>query len=200
MALRWATMPSARQATGRFLLLTCALPVLLALALHIVSGRDLWVPRYLTGFLPGLALLSALIVDAVPRPSRRVLAIAIALWWSVAGGFYFAGRWPKPDWTRIIAELAPEGRATLCTNGSFVALPLIFHARAQELHDVRVTSVLGCRVGAEPTWLVYDVERLGVAAAPRLPGLVLGPRIVLFRGMQNLDARRVISTGAATAR
>lgn len=200
VALRWATMPRAepveRRVMGRFVLLAAALPVLLALALHVASGRDLWVPRYLTGFLPGLALLSALVVDAVPKPSRRVLAIAIALWWSVAGGFYFAGRWPKPDWTRIMAALAPEGRATLCTTGSFVGLPFIFHARAQQLDGMRVTGAAGCRARTGLTWLVYDVERTGISPAPRIPGLTLGPRIVLFRGMQNLDARRVIPTHA----
>lgn len=196
-ALRWATMPvvatAARRVTGRFLLLACALPLLLALALHIASGRDLWVPRYLTGFLPGLALLSAVVVDAVPARAQRVLALSAALWWSVAGGFYFAGRWPKPDWTRIIAALAPEGRATLCTTGSFVGLPFIFHARALELEGIRVTGAARCRADAGLTWLIYDVERTGVSPAPRIPGIILGPRIVLFRGMQNMDARRVMN-------
>jgi hypothetical protein len=41
--------------------------------------------------------------------------------------------------------------------------------------------------------LVYDAEPRGVKPPPQVPGLVLGPRIVLFRGLQNLDARRVIA-------
>lgn len=197
VALRWAR--SAREArlgervAGRFLLLACVLPLLLALALHIAGGRDLWVPRYLTGFLPGLALLAALVVEAAPSNARRVVAIGIALWWSVSGGFYFAGRWPKPDWTRILTALAPEGRATLCTSGSFVGLPFIYHARSAELPGIRVTSIAGCTPGEGPTWLVYDVAALGITPAPRAPGMQLGPRIVLFRGMQNLDARRILS-------
>jgi uncharacterized membrane protein len=200
-ALLWATRPleagAERRVTGRFVLLACALPVLLALALHIASGKDLWVPRYLTGFLPGLALMAAMVADAVPIRARRVLAVSAALWWAVAGGFYFAGRWPKPDWTRIMAALAPDGRATLCTTGSFVGLPFIFHARALELDGIRVIGAARCRADAGLTWLVYDVDRTGMTPAPRIPGVILGPRIVLFRGMQSMDARRVLNADAS---
>lgn len=203
IAIRWSLGQGdawrLRRASGRFLLLAAVLPIALAFTLHLAVGGDLWVPRYLTGFVPGLALLAAIVVDAAPHPSRRVLALGIAAWWLVAGAFYFAGRWPKPDWTTIIAQLAPTGRGTLCTGGSFVGLPFIFHARAQGLEQLRVVSPARCAPGDGPTWFVYDVERSGVTPTPALHGLLLGPRVVLFRGMQNLDARRVIGVAPPTA-
>lgn len=177
---------------GSFLLLAGLLPVALAWAMHVTSAHGLWVARYLTGCLPGLALLVAALVDAVPAKARRTTALGIGLWWGVAGAYGITTRSPKPDWTTIIRQLAPEGLATLCTDGSFVGLPLIYHARAQGLDDVQVTAALNCTPENGRTWLVYDVERTGYTPAPQVPGLVLGPRVVLFRGLQSLDARRVI--------
>lgn len=181
-----------RRAVARFILLAAAFPIALALALHLTAGRNLWVARYLSGFIPGLALVAALVVEALPRRLRSGVAVSIAAWWFVAGSLSFANRTPKPDWSQILAILAPDGRGTICADGSFVGLPFIFHARALGLTELHVVNPGVCRPGAGPTWLVYDVERTGVVAPPVVPGLVLGPRIALFRGMQSLDARRVI--------
>lgn len=191
-ALRQRPEAVKASATGRFLLVATVLPVGLALGLHLVADRNLWVARYVSAFIPGLALLAALAVEAVPSRLRAGIATGIALWWLVAGSFSFATRWPKPDWTRILTILAPDGRGTICADGTFVGLPFLFHARAQGLTELHVVNPAVCRPGAGITWLVYDVDRTGVVAPPQVPGLVLGPRIALFRGMQSLDARRVI--------
>lgn len=196
VATAWAATPPVdaprRRAVARFILLAAAFPIALALGLHLTAGRNLWVARYLTGFIPGLALVAALVGEAVPRQLRNGIAASIGAWWLVAGSLSFANRTPKPDWTRILAILTPNGRGTICADGSFVGLPFIFHARAQGLTELQVVNPGACRPGRGPTWLVYDVERTGVVAPPQVPGLVLGPRIALFRGMQSLDVRRVI--------
>lgn len=187
-----------RRDTSRFLLLAALLPVLCVWGLQSSGVRNLWVARYLTGFLPGLALVAAIVVDTIPQPARRTLALSIGGWWLVAGWFSFAARTPKPDWTQMLSALAPNGRATLCTHGSFVGLPFLYHARAQGLDGVRVVSTANCVPGPDPTWLVYDVERTGVTPPPDVAGVAVGPRIAMFRGLQSLDARRV--TGPAPHR
>lgn len=188
-----------RGAAGRFVLLAALLPVAIALALHLSSERPLWVARYLTGFIPALALLPAFVVDAVPRAARRVLAIGLLLWTLVGGSIAFADRWPKPDWTRMIADLAPSGRATLCVDQSIVGLPLLYYARVLEATELRIVNVANCRPQGGPTWLVYNVEFAGLTAAPLPPDASLGPRIVMFRGLQSVDARRVIPAAAGDA-
>lgn len=179
-------------AIGQMLLCAAVLPIAMALGLHLLAERNLWVARYVSGFIPGLALLAALVVEAVPQHVRAAVATGIALWWFTAGALSFANRTPKPDWTQILAILAPDGRGTICADGTFVGLPFIFHARARGLTEIQVVNPGACRPGAGPTWLVYAVERSGVVPPPQVPGLVLGPRVVLFRGLQSLDARRVI--------
>jgi uncharacterized membrane protein len=186
-----ADQPSALRA--RAVLLMSLVPLLAALAAHVLAGSQLVVPRYFTGFLPALFLVPAFALQALPTRRRPAVAIVALLWWGVAGAFNFADRWPKPDWTTLLAILAPEGRATICADGTFVGLNFIFHARASGMDGVQVVHPVRCAPGYGRTWLVYDAEPRGVKPPPQVPGLVLGPRIVLFRGLQNLDARRVIA-------
>jgi uncharacterized membrane protein len=178
---------------ARTLLVLVAVPIGGALVAHAVSGGKLWVPRYATVFTPALALLMGLLVESIATRWRSLCAFAIIAWWSVAGANRFANRTPKPDWSRIIAQLAPNGEATICADRSFVGLPFIYQANVSGRKGIIVLNAPLCRPGHGITWFVYDVEPTGVKPAPQVPGLVLGPRIVLFRGMQNLDARRVIA-------
>lgn len=196
-AMAWAAWRLRRRAgawheaaTARFLAASAVLPLAMFLALHFLLGQRLWVPRYATTLLPGLVLLLAALMDAVPPTWRRGVAISAAAWWLVAGAFAFAERWPKPDWTRLLAALAPQGTAQLCADGSFAGLPFIYYARLAGLNELRVVSPSRCVPQSGLTWLIYEVR--DGAATPATPGLILGPRIVLTRGLQDLDARRVV--------
>lgn len=204
VTIRWALRPvtpgaAPRDPAGdqpllaRATLVMAALPLCAAFAAHIAAGWQLIVPRYFTGFLPVLFLVPAFALQALPPRRLPTVATVVLLWWGTAGAFNFAERWPKPDWTTLLAILAPEGRATICADGTFVGLNFIFHARATGMDGVQVVHPVRCAPGYGRTWLVYDAEPRGVKEPPRVPGLVLGPRIVLFRGLQNLDARRVIA-------
>lgn len=189
--LAWTRQPTAARA--RSLLVLALVPVCGALVAHALSGGKLWVPRYATVFTPAIALLVGLFVQSVAPRWRSVAAFGIVAWWTVAGVNRFANRTPKPDWSRIIASLAPEGEATICADRSFVGLPFIYQSNVSGRKGIIVLNAPLCRPGHGITWFVYDVEPTGVKPPPQVPGLVLGPRIVLFRGMQNLDARRVIA-------
>lgn len=181
-----------RAVQARLVLTLTAIPIAAALSAHALSGGELWVPRYATVFTPAMALLIAVAVDAIQPRWRTLASFAVIAWWSVAGVNRFANRTPKPDWSRIIAILAPRGEATICADRSFVGLPFIYQANVSGRKGIIVLNAPLCRPGHGITWFVYDVEPTGVKPPPQVPGLVLGPRIALFRGMQNLDARRVL--------
>lgn len=195
----WATRPISEVATAdqvrlaRSAFVIAAVPLLTAFAAHVAAGGQLIVPRYFTGFLPALFLVPAFALQALPPRRLPTVATVALLWWGTAGAFNFNERWPKPDWTTLLSILAPEGRATICADGTFVGLSFIFHARARGMDGVQVVHPIRCAPGYGRTWLVYDVEPRGVKPPPQVPGLILGPRIVLFRGLQNLDARRVVA-------
>ena len=178
---------------ARTVLVIAVVPLLASFAAHVAADWQLFVPRYVPGFLPALFLVPAYALQSLPARRVPTVAVVALFWWGTASAFNFADRWPKPDWTRLLAILAPEGRATICADGTFVGLNFIFHARANGMDGVQVVHPIRCAPGYGRAWLVYDVEARGVKAPPQVPGLVLGPRIVLFRGMQNLDARRVIA-------
>lgn len=177
---------------GEFVILAAAVPPLAALLVHLLSPRDLWVARYLTASALGLALLPAVVVDATPPTLRRGLALCIVLWWSTAGALRVADRQRKPDWSAILSHLAPQGRGTICVRGRFVGLPMFYLAAQSGAPGLRVLDEASCNPEGL-TWLVYDVRyprrsRLGDTSTLRL-----GTRVVLSRGWQNLDARRVLA-------
>ncbi|MHB1297344.1 MAG: hypothetical protein ACYC0B_02345 [Gemmatimonadaceae bacterium] len=189
-------------ARARFLIAAAIIPPALVLCLLALDLRNFWVDRYMAGMLPALALLPATALTALRPPAMRVASVALLAWTLTSGALIFVLRSPKPDWTTILSFLAPHGEATICTGSSFVALPLIYHVHVGQFEGERVVSLSGCAPGRGPTWLVYDVEPTGITRPPTLPGAALGPRIVLFRGVQNLDARLVVgrsSSQTATA-
>lgn len=192
-----AGVAALRDARARHTLLLTLVPVSAALALNAAGGNDIWVPRYVAVLTPALAMLVATVVDATGPRWRLVSAIAVAAWFGTAGVHRFGNRVRKPDWGEIIAALAPRGEATICADRSFVGLPFIYQSNISGRKGIVVINAPLCRPGHGITWLVYDVESSGVKPPPQVPGLVLGPRIALFRGMQNLDARRVIARYAA---
>jgi hypothetical protein len=154
---------------ARSALVIAVVPLLVTLAAHVVAGRQLIVPRYFTGFLPALFLVPAFALQALPARRLPTVATVALLWWGTAGAFNFAERWPKPDWSTLLAILAPEGRATICADGTFVGLNFIFHARASGMDGVQVVHPIRCAPGYGRTWLVYDVEPRGVKPHRALP-------------------------------
>lgn len=190
-ALRGATGHDARRA--RFVLAAVVVGLGLALAAHVASDGGLWVPRYLVGTVPAMALLIALGLEHIPLARRAVVTVVIGIWWSAAATLQFFNRTPKPDWSAILHALAPNGPLVICSEGAFASFPLLYYAGAQGRSDVRVVSTSECRPSDAATWLVYAVSSTGQTEAPTVPGARLGPRVALFRGIQSLDARRVLS-------
>lgn len=168
-------------------------PVLVAVVLTQVSGRNLWVGRYLTGMLPGLALVLAVALDTLAAPARRVASVAVGAWALVAGAHSVTLRSADPDWSAIIPALAGGRDAVLCVDRMFVGLPLLYHAHAIGRSDVRVIPAERCARGDGLTWLVSRGDARAEPLPPPPPGTRYGPRIVLFRGTQDLDARRIIA-------
>ncbi len=180
----------ARRDAARFLLFAALLPIALLLAIHLWRDQRFWVPRYASTLLPALLLVAASGLDALPLRWQRSAALCAGAWWLTAGAFGFAERWPKPEWSALMAALAPSGAAQLCADGSYAGLPFMYHARLAGRDEIRVVSPSRCAPQPGLTWFVYEA-RAG-SEPPTPPNLVLGPRLVLSRGVQDLDARRVV--------
>jgi uncharacterized membrane protein len=192
MVGRAARGPSAAAHPARLALVTGVLPVLAAVLVTQLSGRDVWVGRYLTGLLPGLALVLAVALDAMAAPARRVVAIAVGAWALVSGAHSVTLRSADPDWSAIIPALARGRDPVLCVDRMFVGLPLLYHTHAVGRADVRVLPAERCAPGPGLTWLVSRGDARAEPLPPPPEGTRYGPRVVLFRGTQDLDARRVI--------
>lgn len=185
--------PSPGAPRARVALALGVAPVLLAVLVTQLSGRDVWVGRYLTGMLPALALVLAVGLDAVAARARRVVAVGVGAWALVAGAHSVSLRSADPDWSAIIPALARGHDPVLCVDRMFVGLPLLYHAHAIGRGDVRVLPAERCTPGAGLTWLVSRGDARAEPLPPPPAGTRYGPRIVLFRGMQDLDARRIVA-------
>jgi uncharacterized membrane protein len=193
--------PSKAPGDGRraatFTLVAGVLPVALALLAHLLRDERLLVARYLTVFVPGLALLVAVAIDTVPARARRVVALSGIAWWMVSGTLQFAERRPKPDWSGIVSALAPDGHATLCATGRIVGLPLLMTTHRLGADGVQVVNSARCADGRQWAWVVYDADRGADFSAFASGDVALGTRVVLSRGVQNIDARRIVRRAAA---
>lgn len=192
MASLTARGTSAAARAARLAIAIGVVPVLVAVLVTQLSGRDVWVGRYLTGMLPGLALVLAVALDAVTAPARRVVAIAVGAWTLVAGAHSVTLRSADPDWSAIIPALARGRDPVLCVDRMFVGLPLLYQTHAMGRADVRVLPAERCTPGTGLTWLVSRGDARADPLPPPPAGARYGPRVVLFRGTQDLDARRVI--------
>lgn len=175
---------------SRFLLTAALLPPLAVAALYLISGRSLWLPRYLVATVPPLALLVALTAGRL-RPPWRAGAAAFVIAWVLLGGVHSVhNRLQKPDWASVARRLSAGEPTTLCVLEGYVGLPLRHYAVQQDL-PVSVIDVERCAPGQARAWAVYRPQFEAVVRR-RLPGATLGPELELTTGLTSTVARRVL--------
>lgn len=136
-------------------------PLLLVALLAAVTGRELWVARYLIITLPAWWLLLAHAVVRAPGRWREAALAALLTWSSLAGIHADRSRTPRTAWSRVARALTAGGPRTICTNESYVALPLRYQALGSGI-PLTVLDLPDCTAGRAPDAMVL---RPGTEAA-----------------------------------
>ncbi len=189
VALRHARRPE--QAPLRLSVAAAVAPLGLVLAAELLTGRALWVNRYLIITLPAWCLLLAHAVTAL-RGQWMETALAALLTWSALGGLYAERiRVKKTAWSQVARALSAGAPRTICTNEAFIALPLRLQA-VQHGIPLTVLDLDECTADRAPTAMVLrpgtepSLDRLrgsgATLGAPRDLGTVLPEtRLVAIR-------------------
>ncbi len=152
-----ATIVAVRRPRGAWLIVPFVLPLLLVLVAGAVTGRSLWVGRYLVVALPAALLLlaesSSQLGGILPRPWRAAPAALLAAWAVAAGGIALFDGPAKPPWSLIVPALAAGGPATVCVNEPYVGLPLQYHAVRARV-PVRVAELRECGPESGRAWVM----------------------------------------------
>ncbi|HET8769969.1 MAG TPA: hypothetical protein VFM71_03195 [Gemmatimonadaceae bacterium] len=175
---------------ARFFMTAALLPPLAVAALYLISGRSLWLPRYLVATVPPLALLIALVISRLRAPWRSG-AVAFVVAWVLLGGVHSVhNRLQKPDWASVVRRLSAGEPTTLCVLEGYVGLPLRHYA-VQHALPVSVIDMERCTPDQANAWAVYRPEFESVVRR-QLPDAVLGPELELTSGLTTTVARRVL--------
>lgn len=152
-----ATLAAVRRPRGTWLIVPFALPLILVLVAGAITGRSLWVGRYLVVALPAALLLLADLAAAMgrrlPAPWRAAPTALLAAWAVAAGGIALSEGPAKPPWSRIVPALAAGGPVTVCVNEPYVGLPLQYHAVRSRV-PVRVAELRECAPGIGRAWVM----------------------------------------------
>lgn len=149
-----AVAAAARTRQAPWLLVAALFPLALTLVAGALSGRSLWVARYLIIVLPALLLLVAALPSALPAGWRAPALVGLAGWACLAGLFDTRVRPAKPAWSSIVRSLAAGGPATICVNEPFVGLPLQYHALRQGV-PLAVHEMAACVESRTAVWVMY---------------------------------------------
>jgi uncharacterized membrane protein len=175
---------------ARALLVAAVLPLLVVAATSLVTGRSVWVARYLIIVLPPLWLLLADATTRLPGRLRIAGLTTLVTWAGLSGPLAERSRTPKPSWSLVVRALAGDRAVSLCVNESFAGLPLryygIVEGVAMDVQDLpecaraRDAALVLTRPGTESS--LGALERAGAA---------LGPPRALGTRLPDLDRRAV---------
>lgn len=171
LALREACSPpgSDRTRTARIVIAVAVLPLALVAVASLLTGRALWVPRYLIIAVPGWILL---VQRGIDRPGRwRTATITVLLAWATLAGVLAEQERPrKTAWSRVARALTAGDPRTLCVNESYVALPLRYQAVSSRI-PLTVLDLADCTADRRPDAIILrdgteaSLERLRHAGA-----------------------------------
>ena len=125
------------------------LPPALTIALEALSGRHLWVVRYLIIVGPAWWLLIAAGIDRLTGWGARLGVIALVGWAALAGVHAEAARPRKPTWSAVARALAGRNGITLCAHEDYVALPLRYQAVSRRI-PLRIVGLARCNARTRP--------------------------------------------------
>jgi uncharacterized membrane protein len=159
---------------ARWLLVTALLPLLIVAMAGPVTGRSIWVARYLVIVLPPLWLLLADATTRMRGPPRLMATAALVAWAALSGPLAERSRTPKPSWSLVVRAFAGGGPVRVCVNEAFVGLPLRYYAIVEgvalEVQDLpactrtRDAALVLTRPGTESSLAV--LERAGARLGP----------------------------------
>ena len=165
----FARPTSDRARSARLVIAAAVLPLALVAIATLLTGRALWVPRYLIIAIPGWILL---VQRGIDRPGRwrGGLITVILLWALLAGTFAEQERPRKTAWSLVARALTAGAPRALCVNESFVALPLRYHAISLRV-PLTVLDLADCTAERRPSAIIFregtevSLERLRRAGA-----------------------------------
>ena len=176
VALRRARGPAPEL---RIALAAAVAPLAMVIAAELVGGRALWINRYLIITVPAWCLLLAQLIDAL-RGRWRETALAALLTWSALGGIHAERtRVQKTAWSRVARSLTAGAPRTICTNESYVALPLRLQA-VQHALPLTVLDLAECTAATRPSAMLLrpgterSLDRLRAVGAVPGPARDLG--------------------------
>ena len=149
------------------------LPLLLAASAGAISGKELWVARYLIVSLPGWWLLLARLVDRAPGAWKEMALAAMLTWAGLAGIHAERTRPRKTAWSHVARAIVAGGPRTICTAESFVALPLRYHALRLEL-PLTVLDLAECTAPRAPAAILLREGTEAALEPVSRAGAVLG--------------------------
>lgn len=143
-------------------------PLAMVVTLELLTGRALWLNRYLIIVLPAWFVLLAHAVTTWRGKSRGPV-MTFLLTWSLFGGLYAEeSRTKKTAWSRVARALTGGAPTVVCVSDFFVALPL----RLQALqHGIPLT--------------VLDLDECTPRNAPQAIIIRPGNEVVLNRLLSN---------------
>ena len=118
--------------SARLVIAVAVVPLALVAVATLLTGRALWVPRYLIVAIPGWILLVQRAIDHAGR--WRATAVGALLGWAtLAGTLAEQTRVKKTAWSSIARALTAGAPRTICVNESYVGLPLRYQALSMRL-------------------------------------------------------------------
>ena len=190
IAFAVALVAASRSKQAPWLLVAALLPLALTFVAGAVSGRSLWVARYLIIVLPALLLLVAALPSTLPRGWRTPALVGLAGWACLAGFFDTRTRQAKPAWSRIVPSLATGGPTTICVNEPFVGLPLQYHA-IRRIVALTVQEMAACVASRTADWVMYRPGTESSLEAIRGAGGALGGARALGTELPPVVLRRL---------
>lgn len=118
--------------SARLVIAVAVVPLALVAVATLLTGRPLWVPRYLIVAIPGWILLVQRAIDHAGR-WRATTVGALLGWATLAGTFAEQARVKKTAWSSIARALTAGAPRTICVNESYVGLPLRYQALSMRL-------------------------------------------------------------------
>lgn len=172
-ALLAAVLRAGRDADLRLAIAAAVAPLLLVVAAELATGRALWVNRYLIVTLPAWFMLLAHGVTIL-RGQWREAALAALLTWSSLGGIHAERtRVRKTAWSQVARALSAGAPRTICTNESFVALPLRLQALQHGI-PLTVLDLADCTAARAPSAMILRPGTERSLARLRTAGATFG--------------------------
>lgn len=138
--------------SAHLVIAVAVVPLALVAVATLLTGRALWVPRYLIVAIPGWILLVQRAIDHAGR--WRATAVGALLGWAtLAGTLAEQTRVKKTAWSSIARALTAGAPRTICVNESYVGLPLRYQALSMRL-PLTVLDLSACTPTRAPDAMI----------------------------------------------